>query len=126
MPRTSRQVLITGASGFLGANLLRRLLAAGHTVHAVLRSKTTPARLAGLEGQFVAHCADLRDADAVRGAVAVCQPELVYHLAAHGTYPGQRDQAAILASNVLGTANLLDALGGIDYQAFVHAGSSSE
>ena len=32
-----KRVVITGASGFVGANLARRLLADGHQVHALLR-----------------------------------------------------------------------------------------
>lgn len=125
MPGTEGRVLVTGASGFLGANLLRRLVAAGREVHALLRGPF-PTRLAGLEGRFLTHHADLRDRDAVRRAVTECQPDVIYHLAAHGTYPGQRDRSEILASNLLGTANLLDALESRDFRAFVHAGSSSE
>jgi UDP-glucose 4-epimerase len=117
--------LVTGASGFLGANLVRRLVFAGREVHALLRG-AFPARLAGLQGRLVTHHADLRDRDAVARAVASCQPHVIYHLAAYGTYPGQRDRVETLASNLLGTANLLDALEGRDFQALVHAGSSSE
>jgi nucleoside-diphosphate-sugar epimerase len=62
----------------------------------------------------------------VRRAVEASRPEIVYHLAAHGAYPSQRDRAAILATNLIGTANLLDALSGHDYRALVHTGSSSE
>jgi nucleoside-diphosphate-sugar epimerase len=126
MPETGGRLLVTGASGFIGASLVRRLVAAGRAVHVLLRPGPPPARLAGLEGKYVTHYADLRDGDAVRTAVVSCQPETVYHLAAHGTRPGQSDRTAILASNFLGTAHLLDALDGHNYRAFVHAGSSSE
>jgi nucleoside-diphosphate-sugar epimerase len=51
---------------------------------------------------------------------------VIYHLAAYGAYPFQKDRAAILATNLLGTANLLTALEDQDYRAFIHAGSSSE
>jgi nucleoside-diphosphate-sugar epimerase len=126
MPETGGRLLVTGASGFIGACLVRRLVAAGRAVHVLLRPGPPPPRLAGLESQYVTHHADLRDADAVRSAVESCQPETVYHLAAHGTRSGQLGRTAIFASNLLGTAHLLDALDGYDYRAFVHAGSSSE
>jgi nucleoside-diphosphate-sugar epimerase len=122
----SGHVLVTGASGFIGACLVRRLVNAGRSVHVVLRSSTPPARLAGIGRHITAHQADLRDADAVRRVVAACKPDVIYHLAAYGTHPDQRDRSAILANNVLGTANLLDAVEDLDYAAFVHAGSSSE
>ena len=126
MARTGERVLITGGSGFVGSCLARALVAAGHDVHLLLRAQSDRWRLAGLEGRYRAHLADLRDAAAVRAAVAAARPEVVYHAAAHGTLPTQTERAAVLASNVLGTAHLLDALDGHDYRALVHLGSSSE
>jgi len=126
MPRTGQRYLVTGAGGFIGACVVRRLIASGEDVHVLQRPGPQPARLLGLEGHYVPHHADLRDADAVRAAVKTCKPETIYHLAAHGTRPGQHDRTAILCSNFLGTAHLLDAVRAIDYRAFVHAGSSSE
>jgi nucleoside-diphosphate-sugar epimerase len=120
------RVLITGGSGFIGACLARNLLAEGHEVHLLLRPEAKTWRLVGLDTQFTTQCADLCDLAAVRRAVEACRPEVVYHLAAHGAYPFQCDRAGILATNLLGTANLLDALGGHDYRALVNAGSSSE
>jgi len=119
-------VLITGAAGFVGACLARDLIAEGQRVHLLLRPSSQPWRLAGLEGSYTPQWADLRDGTAVRQAVRACRPEVIYHLAAHGAYPSQRDRAAILASNVLGTAHLLDALDDHDYRMFVNVGSSSE
>jgi nucleoside-diphosphate-sugar epimerase len=127
MPGSKDTVLVTGATGFVGAGLARDLIASGQDVHLLHRPGSTGAwRLAGLDGGYTWHRADLRDADAVRKAVDACRPAVVYHLAAHGASPAQRDRAAVLASNLLGTANLLDALEGHDYRAFVHTGSSSE
>lgn len=120
-----RRVLITGASGFVGACLARDRIAAGDAVHLLLRNRDSW-RLADLAGQYVPHFADLRDGPAVAAAVRAARPEVVYHLAGHGTLPWQQDRQEILAANLLGTANLLDALDGCDYEALVQAGSSSE
>jgi nucleoside-diphosphate-sugar epimerase len=120
------RVLITGGSGFLGACLVSNLVAESHDVHLLLRPEFSGWRLQGLAGRYTPQWADLRDADAVKRAVAACRPEVVYHLATHGAYPSQKDRRAILATNLLGTANLLDALDGQGYRAFVHTGSSSE
>ena len=126
MEKAGESVFVTGAAGFVGACLARDLIAAGQQVHLLLRPGSRPWRLAGLEGRYTSHPADLRDAESVRRAVRACPPAVIYHLAAHGAYPTQRDRAAILASNVLGTANLLDALDGQEYRMFVNVGSSSE
>jgi nucleoside-diphosphate-sugar epimerase len=120
------RVLITGASGFVGACLARDLIALGHAVHLVLRPEANLWRLAGLEGRYTRHPADLRDARAVREAVYRCRPEVIYHLATHGAYAFQKDRATILATNLLGTANLLDAVRAYDYRRLVNVGSSSE
>ncbi len=120
------RVLITGASGFVGAGLARELVAAGHDVHLILRPQTDPWRLLDLADSCTVHRADLRDRDGVARAVRAGRPEVVYHLAAYGVHPAQRDRALILTTNLLGTANLLDALAGHDYRALVNAGSSAE
>jgi nucleoside-diphosphate-sugar epimerase len=126
MAGSRERVLITGGSGFIGANLARAEIAAGNDVHLLLRPESNGWRLHGLNGQFIRHEGDLRDAAAVRRAVAGCKPDIVYHLATHGAYPFQKDRGTILATNLLGTANLLDALVGQDCRGFVHTGSSSE
>jgi nucleoside-diphosphate-sugar epimerase len=123
---TAERILITGATGFLGACLARDRICAGHDVHLLARATSPNWRLAELEGQYVRHEADLRDADALCRAVAACRPDVIYHLAAYGAYPTQQDTTTILATNLLGTANLLEALASHDYRALVHTGSSSE
>jgi nucleoside-diphosphate-sugar epimerase len=119
-------VLVTGGSGFIGACLVRNLIAQGQDVHLLLRPESRRWRLAGLEGRYTAHAGDLCDLESVKQAVRRCRPEVIYHLAAHGAHFAQTGHGAILAANVLGTANLLEALAGHDYRALVHTGSSSE
>ena len=53
-------------------------------------------------------------------------PDWILHLAAHGAYSWQTDRAAILRTNVVGTANLLEAARTADVDVFVNTGSSSE
>ena len=119
----TERILITGGSGFIGANLTRALLADRQEIYLLLRPGFQRWRLAGLEGQYSPLFADLRDAEAVRQQVAICQPEVVYHLAAHGTMPADGDRTAVLSTCLTGTASLLDALRDCDYRAFVHAGN---
>lgn len=120
-----KRVLLTGASGFVGANLARRLIAGGHDVRLLLRPKHNPWRLAGIDpASFV--IAELADFDAVRRAVESTRPEWVFHLAAHGAYPAQRSWDEMLDTNVTGTVNLVRATLELGVESFVHTGSSSE
>lgn len=97
------RVLVTGGSGHLGANLVRRLLDEGQQVRVLERSGGGEA-LAGLDAEVVG--GDLRDAAAVRGAVRGCRR--VYHCAAKVS-SAEGQQREIYASNVLGTRHLLRA-----------------
>jgi nucleoside-diphosphate-sugar epimerase len=121
-----KRILITGAGGFVGAALARRLVADGSTVHVVLKGSTARWRLAGVLDHLQAHEVDLSDEEGLRRLIGEVRPEVVYHLAAHGAYPAQSDPDRIIQTNILGTWNLLKALAKTDYQAFVSAGSSSE
>jgi nucleoside-diphosphate-sugar epimerase len=125
MSRPDR-VLITGATGFLGANLVRAELAAGSEVYLLVRAASRLERLADVLGRCRLHAVDLRDADALRCAVDASRPDVVYHAAAQGTFHDRADRTETLTSNLLGTANLLDATRGHDLRAFVNVGSSSE
>jgi nucleoside-diphosphate-sugar epimerase len=122
----SDRILITGGGGFIGANLARAEVRTGNEVHLFLRPETKAWRLTGIVGRFVHHTGDLRDPSAVRRAVAAVRPDVIYHAAAHGTFPTQADRAAVVETNLTGTAHLLDALAGHDYRALVTVGSSSE
>jgi nucleoside-diphosphate-sugar epimerase len=123
---TRQRILITGGNGFIGANLARDLVAIGHEVHLIVRRSSSLWRLAGLEGNYAAHHADLRDAVGVRRAVDACRPESVFHLAAQGVKHQPAERTAILSGNLLGTANLLEALAPRDYRMLVHVGSALE
>ena len=98
------RVLVTGGSGHLGANLVRRLLDEGQQVRVLERGGGGGEALAGLDVEVVG--GDLRDAAAVRGAVRGCRR--VYHCAAKVS-SAEGQQREIYASNVVGTRHLLGA-----------------
>jgi len=122
----AKRALVTGGTGFVGANLVRRLLAEGHEVGLLVRKGHDPWRLADVSARVHWIEASLEERAALASAVADFRPRWVFHLAAHGAYSWQSDPVSILRTNVLGTANLLDACLAIGFEAFVNAGSSSE
>jgi UDP-glucose 4-epimerase len=122
----SNRVLITGASGFVGANVARRVLRDGHEVHLLLRPSHQSWRIDEIAGDVRLHSAALQDRDQVRRIVHSIKPEWVFHLAAYGAYSTQKHFEQMVETNVLGCASLLDASLELGVDAFVNCGSSSE
>jgi nucleoside-diphosphate-sugar epimerase len=100
-------ILVTGATGHLGANLVRRLLEDGHAVRVLLRPPHDRASLDGLDVESVE--GDLRDPEACTAALRGCRA--IYHCAAKvSTVDGNaRHKREIFECNVLGTRHLLRA-----------------
>ena len=100
-------VLVTGSTGHVGANLVRRLLDGGVPVRALLRRNDDNGALDGLDVERAA--GDLRDGEAVRQAVAGCRG--VYHCGAMvSTIQGTRaHRREVFETNVQGTRHVLEA-----------------
>ena len=95
-------ILVTGASGHLGANLARRLLADGAELRLLVRAGSDGMGLVGLAAEIVE--GELADLESCRRAVRGVRQ--IYHCAAQiSTHRG--DEEDIFRSNVLGTRNLL-------------------
>ena len=119
-------ILVTGASGFVGSRLVRRLVKTGADVHVFLRSSSDTRRLGDVPGHMERHGADLTDPSSLRTTVRRVRPRTVFHCASWGGHPGQTDAAAIFGTNLVGTFHLLAACEEAGFDRFVHIGSSSE
>lgn len=98
------RVAVTGATGFLGSNLVRLLLEYGHEVRIVRRAKSNRLLIEGLAVEE--HVGDIRDKASLDGAFAGC--DVVFHTAANvAVFGARRDRQQ--ATNVNGTSNVLQA-----------------
>ena len=116
-------VFLTGAAGFVGANLVRRLLADGVRVRVLLRHEDNNEALDGLDVERA--YGDIRDLNVTKQALAGCHG--VYHCAAlvstiNGNYAHRRE---IYECNVLGTHNVLQAARELEAGRVVVTGSIS-
>jgi nucleoside-diphosphate-sugar epimerase len=120
-------VLVTGAGGFIGSHLVRRLVAEGARVHALTSnvSSVYPTRLIGLRSQITLEEGNLCDRSAMDALVARARPEVIFHLGAY-THVGKSWHRVdeCIQANIQGTVNLLQALDGTGYRRFVYTGTS--
>jgi CDP-glucose 4,6-dehydratase len=106
-----RRVVVTGHTGFKGSWLAVWLQALGARVTGLAQPPhTAPNHWDLLGADIESHLVDLRAADELAGRLAEARPEVVFHLAAQSLVRASyRQPLDTLATNIMGTANLLDA-----------------
>ncbi len=116
-------ILVTGAGGHLGANLVRFLLRSGHSVRVMIRRNDNNEAVDGLPVERV--YGDLRSPSEVREAASGCRR--IFHTAAKvSTIDGDaKHQREIFESNVIGTRNVLAAARECGVERTVVTGSFS-
>lgn len=95
---------VTGASGFIGANLVHELNVRGHQVRALVRAKSDLRGLTGAQCDRVE--GDVNDPSALRDGLQGC--DWCFHVAA-SYHLWLRDYAPMYAANVQGTRNVIEA-----------------
>ena len=99
------RVLVTGGCGFIGSHLIDRLLKERFELHIVDNLRRAVSRKY-MPDQVIVHQIDIRDRDALRGAMRGV--DVVYHLAAQSNVLGAvQDSDYAFGSNITGTYNVL-------------------
>lgn len=102
-------ILITGGTGFIGAEIVHMLVAEGRSDVIVAHRSGNFDRLADVIDKVQTVRADLGDDDAVAALVADASPEQLFHFGATLTGPGEADPQSLLRSNVSGVITLFEA-----------------
>jgi nucleoside-diphosphate-sugar epimerase len=119
-----RRVLVTGASGFIGANLIRRLVAAGAEVHGTVRPAADAWRIADCPVRL--HEANALDALRMAVVVAEVGPDVVFDAVVIRPRDVIDDTEGIARGNVDSSRHLVAACAAAGVQRLVAMGSSLE
>ncbi len=106
-----KRVLITGHTGFKGSWLALWLSQMGAKVTGyALAPSTSPSHIKILNVDCLSITGDIRDADKLQNVVKKEKPEIIFHLAAQALVRrSYREPIETFSTNVIGTANLLEA-----------------
>jgi nucleoside-diphosphate-sugar epimerase len=123
---SKKTIIITGGTGFVGANLTRHLLATGHQIHLLVRPEYNAWRLKSIIKELHLHVVSLADEESLSRTIRRLKPDWIFHLATYGAYSWQNNFQQMLTTNILGTSHLVWACLKTGFDTFVNTGSSSE
>ena len=101
--------LITGGTGFIGAEIARMLIEAGDgPIHVAQRSSEL-GRLSDLADHVELHHLDLSDLDEIDQVIGAVKPTRFFHFGAILTGPGEKDPQTLLQANAVGFIKVIEA-----------------
>lgn len=121
-----KKVLLTGATGFIGASLTRKLLHEGCQVSIFIRRSSDFWRIKDIFDQVEVHYVDLRDLSVDDFKDKIKGTHIIYHLGAAGVNQFQKDSLSIVETNIRGTLCLLQLARDLKVERFVYCGSCFE
>lgn len=120
-------IIIFGAGGFVGINLLLALTKQRDDVYGVFQDPNASWRIkkSGISKKHVIK-GNLLDSKNVAQIISKVKPQTIFNLAAYGAYSKQTDIEKIYKTNVVSTVNLIEMLKKSGFSLYIHAGSQSE
>ena len=120
-------VIITGATGFIGSNLCRQLSKNKTDVHIFTTSKSNFWRLNDIITKIHVHTVDLVKHSQVQKKILEINPKYIFHCASYGVHPKELIFQKMVNVNINGTRNLLDATSELsNFKKFINLSSYFE
>lgn len=127
---TVKKILITGGTGFIGSELVKKLVSLDYHPHLFIQKSSSFERLQSVLGQITFSTVDLANTPAVSQLIDKVKPEVIYHLAGYGVYSytdnSELNNQRLVEANILGSISLLQAASKEKFRLFVHTGSCFE
>lgn len=126
MSKLAEPILITGATGFIGANLVHRLVQQYSSVFVLLRPDSDTWRLQSITQKVNPVYSDITQKSAVQKTLNDIKPQTIFHLASYGNASFHSDIMQMIQVNIMGTTYVLSASKNHRPRSIVVVGTSSE
>ena len=121
-----RRVLVTGANGFLGSHIVERMVKQNADLSIIARESSDLWRIEEFIKDLNIFNGDLRDSSRLNEFIRKIKPEIIFHMAAYGVDSKQKDIFDAVNINLIGTVNMLSAIGKIGCEKFINIGTSMQ
>ena len=118
-------ILIIGAGGFVGYNVIQKILEVRQDAYGIIHSKNSW-RLKNFNKKSKIIVCDITDKKRTEQALKKLKPKSIINCSAYGAYANQNDVEKIYKVNFLSTVNILEILSKQKFTVYIHCGSSSE
>ncbi len=120
-----KKILITGGTGTLGINLVKKLSKTKHKIFLIYRSKKKLVPLSNIDKKIHFIKLDLSNKILLKKVIHKIKPNIIFHLASSFFNPPTLNFDQHLDYNFFNTFNLLQALKGISLEKFIFTGSAA-
>lgn len=120
-------ILIFGAGGFIGINLLKSILSFRSDVYGVSQDHHNNWRFIAndINKENLRSC-DINQNIDIKNLINEIKPKTIFNLAAYGAYSKQKEYSKIYQTNFIASANIIEAAKKHGFTSYIQAGSSSE
>lgn len=123
----AKKALITGIAGFVGSHMAELLLAEGYEVYGLCRPRSKMDHIESIKSKIHLEDADLLDSHSLYATINKIRPEYIFHLAAQSFVPTSWGSPAVtLEVNIVGSANVFEAVRQVGIDPVIQIACSSE
>ncbi len=120
-------IMIFGAGGFIGMNMLKTMLAYRQDVYGISQDykKNWRFMTGNIPRRNLRNC-DLNELAQITSLIRNIKPKTIFNMAAYGAYSKQKEYGKIYRTNIISTSDLIEILKETGFNVYIHAGSQSE
>lgn len=122
----NKNIAVTGANGFMGSRIVKRLAGYGAKVHVIVRETSDLWRFEKELDRVDICMLEITSSEAVNACFGVIKPEYVFHMAAYGVDHRKKVYLEAANTNIIGTINVLSAAKASGCRKLINTGTSMQ